>query len=94
MSPVSQYSGYPNTGHLNNGTNVNEINKPKSEATITLIDNGVEITEEKEVANTLNNFFFEKMDQSVNILFVRYSGHGLNNRPFDDRHVWANQTPD
>ena len=24
-------------------------------------------------------------DHSVNRLFVRYSGHGLNNRPFDDR---------
>ena len=40
---------------------VNDINKPKSAAGITLLENGIKISNEKEVAEIFNVFFVEKI---------------------------------
>ena len=45
---------------------INDISKPRSEATITLIENGIEISEEKELADTLNDYFFSKINNLKN----------------------------
>ena len=41
---------------------ISDINKPKSKVTITLMENGKEISNEKEVGNLLDNHFVEKID--------------------------------
>ena len=40
---------------------VKEINTPRSESNWTLIDNNITITEEREIAETFNNYFVEKI---------------------------------
>ena len=45
---------------------ISDINNPKTSQTITLIENGVEITSEKEVADTQNNYFLNKINDLKN----------------------------
>ena len=42
---------------------ISEITKPNNEVNITLNDGGVVISDEKEVADTLNNYFVDKISK-------------------------------